>query len=63
MKMTLKLANALMDNLFCLAYSAGFDFEESQLYAKTQFLNLTEAFEELFEEQWEVLEENEILLE
>lgn len=63
MKMTLTLANAIMDDLFCLAYSAGFDIEESKFYAKTKFLELTDAFEEFFEEQWEVIDDTENLLE
>lgn len=66
MTMTKTLANQLMETLMCVAISAtgGVDpeninqeqMEYAEDYAKTTFYDLLEAWEELTDKEWEIVE-------
>lgn len=66
MKMTQKLANDLMDCLYCLACSANGRMPETEEeeamamdYVRETFLALCEGWEATTGEEWEVIEEEE----
>lgn len=60
MKMTLKLANSLMDSLACVAISANGipeteeQFDKVSEYARNTFMSIACAWEELKGEKWEI---------
>lgn len=62
MKMTLKLANQLMDSLACVAISANGipeteeQFDKVSEYARNTFMSIVGAWEELKGEEWEIEE-------
>ena len=57
---TQKLANTLMDTLFCLAYSVTEDIEQSEHYTKSRFVYLLKEFEVTNDFEFVIEEEEKI---